>query len=604
MRNLIFSLFILAAAFWCYGEMRGYYFTDVDTFSLINSGRFHSLSDIKRVASSELMAGRMINAIYYRPLTSLILGAEYHFFGLQPQGYHWVDFAVFALTALVIFTTALSLWPQSGGAWIGLVAALFFVAHPVQVDNVPAIARLGDLLAGFFASLSWLFFLRFFLSPNRSWLMYGASLLAAGIGLFAKEPAVVGAAAIFFTVLCFSSQPNFKARLRELFALMTPFGLVTIFYAVIRTRVLGGLGGYVSKRGVFSDPTVLHLDFRFKTTLLGHIAGLLTPSLSDHFDRYFIYLFNHGLVLILLLVCAVSLLAIPAARWLPQIWKTAFSQSEPQSRNDARAISVLLGMLVTHGLLLFYTILMLRYLYLSTVPLSLLAGLLIVRLAQSLPFPGAFREKKNLLAITVILIFTPLIFTQSPLWNKDRLRRWRDGGQIAQNLLQGLESEAYRMPERRLFVLNIPYQIVYGSSSPVFLELPFNQVLLEHALDDYLELRALQTPKRARSEVVALNYLFLEGGKPLQIETRKLSAREIQVHATSGAIPSPFPWSKIPGRWDQEQWFTSSGGRVNFEPEPKAGWPRDMTLHLSDEAMKDPPPRFLAWSEKGWMEIN
>jgi len=81
--------------------------TDVDVQPLILTGLFHSVEDVWSILTTPFMQGRMVNGLFWRPFTSLLL-----------------------------FAFVRRLWREldrSGGEWIAVPAALLFAIPAIGV---------------------------------------------------------------------------------------------------------------------------------------------------------------------------------------------------------------------------------------------------------------------------------------------------------------------------------------------------------------------------------------------------------------------------------------------------------------------------------------
>lgn len=106
------------------------------------------------------------------PLTWLSLALDYHFWGLNPLGYHLTNILLHAInTALVVLIADLLLkkvLPKSvvfSPSWIYLnmllLAGLLFGIHPLRVESVAWVSERKDVLNGVFALSAVLFYLRY-----------------------------------------------------------------------------------------------------------------------------------------------------------------------------------------------------------------------------------------------------------------------------------------------------------------------------------------------------------------------------------------------------------------------------------------------------------
>jgi Tfp pilus assembly protein PilF len=135
----------------------------------------------------------------YQPIRTLSYAIDYHFWGLNPLGYHLTNLLLYLLTCITVFYTArlvirgiLDRSPVSAER-IALFASLLFAAHPVHVEAVTWLAARKEVLQGFF------FFLSFFLFmksdegqvEGRRWKFLGGVLITFLLAVLSKPSAVV-----------------------------------------------------------------------------------------------------------------------------------------------------------------------------------------------------------------------------------------------------------------------------------------------------------------------------------------------------------------------------------------------------------------------------
>jgi hypothetical protein len=154
---------------------------------------------------------------WWMPLTWISLAVDYHFWGLNPVGYHLTNIVLHAVnTGLVVLIADMLLRQIDGlsnedshagpavGIHIGLlypaillVTGLFFGAHPLRVESVAWVTERKDVLNGLFAFMSVLMYLHYTVrkgarqSEGGAGIFYVLSLLCFVCSLMAKSVTVV-----------------------------------------------------------------------------------------------------------------------------------------------------------------------------------------------------------------------------------------------------------------------------------------------------------------------------------------------------------------------------------------------------------------------------
>jgi tetratricopeptide (TPR) repeat protein len=127
----------------------------------------------------------------YRPVTTLSYLFNYAVLanGERPPGYHWVNFLVHYVNAVLVYFLAAGLFARAAPAFF--TAALFAV-HPVCTEAVTNIAGRPDLLAAAAVLGGLLIHARAARSAGAHGLLLGGGLaMTAFLGLLCKESAVV-----------------------------------------------------------------------------------------------------------------------------------------------------------------------------------------------------------------------------------------------------------------------------------------------------------------------------------------------------------------------------------------------------------------------------
>jgi tetratricopeptide (TPR) repeat protein len=172
----------------------------------------------------------------WRPLTTLsylfnsaILGN-----GVQPAGYHWVNFFLRCCNLMLVYWLGLLVLREYAPA---IALAAIWALHPVLTESVTNIVGRADLLAAFGVLAGLLCHVQAASVPGRrkaAWLC-GLSL-AAAIGLFSKESAVVLLAIMLPYDVAFP-----KASWRERAPGYAALGVVVLAYFYFRHRALAPL---------------------------------------------------------------------------------------------------------------------------------------------------------------------------------------------------------------------------------------------------------------------------------------------------------------------------------------------------------------------------
>ena len=93
---------------------------------------------------------KVFSTIYvsnYQPLTMLSYMLDYHFFKLNPMGYHATNLLIHIANSLLVFILIYSL---TGKILTSLLGALLFAIHPLRVGSVAWVAERKDVLSAFF----------------------------------------------------------------------------------------------------------------------------------------------------------------------------------------------------------------------------------------------------------------------------------------------------------------------------------------------------------------------------------------------------------------------------------------------------------------------
>lgn len=204
---------------------------------------------------------------FYRPLARIYFFGVYPLFGLQPQGYHLVDFLLHLGCTLGVYLLALFLTKKG---LIAFLAGLFFLIHPVNAESIFWISSTTHLLANFFYIWGFLAYLCW-CGEQKKWrgFFYALSVLAFILGLVSHERMITFPLAILFYDLLFGQLKKSKKWLAKISTYL-PFGVLTGVYLWLRNTIAqahGLSGDYSYNFG--------NLIFNFVGNLVGYLGELV-----------------------------------------------------------------------------------------------------------------------------------------------------------------------------------------------------------------------------------------------------------------------------------------------------------------------------------------
>ena len=132
----------IVAATWYWLPSLG--FTGIDMGPLLLANRIEGIGGLLSPFFHEIRAGIEPGVAFYRPWTGLSYGIDLALFGLRPGYFHIIDIVIHLVStgALLLLMRRLGV-----GIFAASLAALWFGAHPLAVEVVPAAARRADLWA-------------------------------------------------------------------------------------------------------------------------------------------------------------------------------------------------------------------------------------------------------------------------------------------------------------------------------------------------------------------------------------------------------------------------------------------------------------------------
>ena len=193
-KTLIISFAIVMLASILYFNSLGNQFTNWDDGMIYQNPSIRNLNwtGIKKIFTFE-------NGNTYQPIRVLSYAIDYHFWGLNPVGYHITNILLYILTCMMVFFTLRQLSanlrekgsPDSHER-VAIFGSLLFAAHPVHVEAVTWLAARKEVLQGFFFFLAFYLYLKGREREDRRRLAYfGLVLFSVLIATLSKPSAVV-----------------------------------------------------------------------------------------------------------------------------------------------------------------------------------------------------------------------------------------------------------------------------------------------------------------------------------------------------------------------------------------------------------------------------
>ena len=189
---------------------------------------------LRRILSGQYW--EVSNVGLYRPLTTLSFLLNYAVFGngTEPDGYHWFNFALHALNVVLVYALGLAVF---GRMRLALLVAALWGLHPVLTESVTNIVGRSDMMAAFSVLAALLCHRQAQTAQGArksGWL--AAIGLAAGIGIFSKESAIVVVGVFAVYDVTFARAASWRARIPSYAAAAIP----ALIYLYLRHLAIAG----------------------------------------------------------------------------------------------------------------------------------------------------------------------------------------------------------------------------------------------------------------------------------------------------------------------------------------------------------------------------
>jgi tetratricopeptide (TPR) repeat protein len=373
-----------------------------DAFVIVNNPNMHGWDGLLRSWTQPTS----LRHPWY-PLTYTTFWLEYALVGAEPLLYHVDNALLHAVDAVLLFRLAAALGIP--GAWL---AGALFAVHPIHVESVAWIVERKNVLAGFFLLLCLHAFvraadLRDVLAPparprawNDRWLL--AALAAFVLAMLAKTAVAPAAGALLVLIWLARGRVSARdaARVAPFVAVAGALSAITIW---METQLVGAGEDFVKLAW-------LERALLFPRALWFYAAKLAFPTnLMFFYPRW-------------------QMDAREWTQWLPlaaavAVLGVCVALRARVGRGPLAAVLIYAGMLVPvsgffNVVFMLYSFVQNHFVYFASMPLVVLAGALLHRLADRLPLP------RTALAALVLTPLCALTWSESRVFADDE-RLWQ-----------------------------------------------------------------------------------------------------------------------------------------------------------------------------------
>ena len=224
-----------------------------------------SVENIKRIFT-EVFFGN------YQPLHIFSYAVEYHFYKLNPAGYHTTSVVMHLIVTALVYRFIFLL---SGNSMIALLSALLFGIHPLHVESVAWAAERKDLLYGMFFVGALIMYVKYIKSGNKYRLLFFSFLLFT-LSIFSKAMAASLPPVLVLIDIYFGRKISAKLVLEKV-----PFFALALLFGYISAHIASETGQV--SLNVFTLPErILIANFN----LLAYVCKLIVPVKLSSFYPY------------------------------------------------------------------------------------------------------------------------------------------------------------------------------------------------------------------------------------------------------------------------------------------------------------------------------
>jgi tetratricopeptide (TPR) repeat protein len=415
------EVLLILTALICDGSSWGHQFVIDDWVYIVENHFIQNPRNFLRILVSPLVPVHL-----YRPLTALSLGVDCWVHGLNPDGFHVVNRLIHVMICLGTFWVLRHLLSNPAAAFL---TALLFAAHPIQTEAVTYIDGRSDLLAMLFFVFAWLFHIHARHSAEAKRRYFAAALVFYFFAMLSKESGITWIAVVLVTEFVYFSKSSPAAlwqNLRKgLWKVFAGYLFAPLVFLALRAFAFGQVQ---RAHDSFVQNPLSHVPF-----LVRELTGLkvLFQSLGLLFWPVHLsadYSYNQiPLITQWSSPAALGCIALSLAFLLLLGWSYFRAPDVFFGLGYFLATYSVVSNLVIH----IGTIRADRLLYMPSLGILLIVGILLAGLDRRLQWPMAKKALRLSLVVFVILLITRTVWRNSD-WQDDRTL-WLQTVQTAPN---------------------------------------------------------------------------------------------------------------------------------------------------------------------------
>jgi protein O-mannosyl-transferase len=226
-------LIIISGFFVYFNSLNGKFLWD-DNIIIRDNTHIKNWSYSAKIFTEDFGAGGGKEYHFYRPLQIFTHAIDYSLWGLDPQGYHFVNTLLHILVALSLFRLVYLLF---GDLILSFLTAFIFVIHPIHTEAVSYISGRSDSLCALFMLLCFIFYIKLTDKTHpKQPRIYFLMLLSYILAFLSKESALVLPALLLLYNFAFRKKINPRAFISIL-------GIAAIYMFLRFNALRGSLPG-------------------------------------------------------------------------------------------------------------------------------------------------------------------------------------------------------------------------------------------------------------------------------------------------------------------------------------------------------------------------